>query len=1317
MIEKINNKAKIVNRKLWYDTTEKREVISQIELVDRRGPLIILGEAGMGKTHLLGWLSDQPGYTLCTARQLINRPKPKTLLDDETEVLVIDALDEVSSRKQGDAVDLVLQKLGELDYPDFVLSCRVSDWRSATGIEAINEQYSRKPVEFHLVPFDEKDAEAFLSCTLGNKAAKIIVDHFSTRQLNELLGNPQTLELIANVAGSGTLPDTLGELFEQAIEILQVEHRDSKAENLPPHEVGLDAAGAAFASLILTGSDEIVRKSPINASDSNLQLSDISLLPGGEAIELMLGTRLFKSNRSESFTYIHRRVGEYLGARWLAKTADTKQRRRRLLFLFHSHGLVPASLRGIHAWLARDPALAMDIIAADPMGLIEYGDADDLTIDQARQLLKGLEVLANKNPYFREWRPYSLRGVLRPELVEEIRRLITVEDIPFALSSMILQAIKGSNIAQLLEDDVLAIILSKNSMFVSRSVAGQVLIDQTNKLDWPPILQKLYEYGDESSIRVALELADGIAYAGITAELIVDLVIAYVKADAHMGSVLMPIEHALPISRITDVLDTFIPKVTLLGEPYRRPGDNVLTDFAYNLILRALKADGVTAERLWFWLQPFNESAGYDEKTIKQLNAFIQESHHLRRELQQYILLRSSGDDSLWIRENHLCERLSSLRLDEDDIISLIGNLDHADRSDERWRDVIRLIHHDENQGANVRKAAHVFAAHRPDLLTWIDDLARPRELSWKARQAKSHRKFKARQAMAYAEHRKYYAAHIEEVREGKYLVDPAMAYLKLFTDIGDNMPAHQRVAHWLGDQIAAAVHEGFEAFLKISPLNTSVQNITSAMTENKRYNSSLVIVAALAERFRKGIGLDDLTDEHLMAGMFEMKHSRINDHADIKELSQFIEETIQSRGIWEKAIRLYFEPQLAAGCQSIHDLYSFLRDEKHSDLASDLAIEWLERFPDLSIGPESELIDKLLRARRFEELQHVLNGRNNVEEDERRRNYDAIGLIINFSETKQRLDAGTIERELLWHIRNYTGGYHRALNLTLNPLQYAWIIQKLRIKWPFTERPRGMTSGDTNPYDATEYILNCIRRLGNIVSDVAVAALERLRDMETDGYTEQIKVVLAEQIRNHVENAYLPPTLQAINTLTRDSTPGSTADLQAMVIEELEIVQAKIYSDDVDSWHGFYSDKGVPLVEERCRDHLIGLLRQGIYDITFDPEVHVAADKEVDIACSVGKLRLPIEIKGQWHKDLYTGADKQLDRLYTGDWRADTRGIYLVFWFGEQANTKKLKSPGRGIEVPKTPHELREIIVTRSKAAKEGRVLVFVVDAASPCS
>lgn len=71
-----------------------------------------------------------------------------------------------------------------------------------------------------------------------------------------------------------------------------------------------------------------------------------------------------------------------------------------------------------------------------------------------------------------------------------------------------------------------------------------------------------------------------------------------------------------------------------------------------------------------------------------------------------------------------------------------------------------------------------------------------------------------------------------------------------------------------------------------------------------------------------------------------------------------------------------------------------------------------------------------------------------------------------------------------------------------------------------------------------------------------------------------------------------------------------------------------------------------------------------------------------------------------------------QAGRWYPDLWRADGRGIYLVLWFGEkQPTNKRLRSPGLGTDRPATPDHLRQMLTSRSNAARDGRVIVVVLD------
>jgi hypothetical protein len=194
-----------------------------------------------------------------------------------------------------------------------------------------------------------------------------------------------------------------------------------------------------------------------------------------------------------------------------------------------------------------------------------------------------------------------------------------------------------------------------------------------------------------------------------------------------------------------------------------------------------------------------------------------------------------------------------------------------------------------------------------------------------------------------------------------------------------------------------------------------------------------------------------------------------------------------------------------------------------------------------------------------------------------------------------------------------------------------------------------------------------------------------------------------------------VPPNLADLESVLNDGSPKTMDQLQAVVLEEFLEAQRKIWSHPVDWYKDFFKDD-VPKDEEDCRDTLLKMLGDYPYGILCEPEGHLADDKRADIRCTIERLMLPIEVKGQWHKDLWHAADSQLDRLYSNDWRAERKGIYLVFWFGpEVPQSKKLKSPTGGAKSPTSADELRIALIENSHVAKKGDVEVLVIDVTRP--
>lgn len=89
------------------------------------------------------------------------------------------------------------------------------------------------------------------------------------------------------------------------------------------------------------------------------------------------------------------------------------------------------------------------------------------------------------------------------------------------------------------------------------------------------------------------------------------------------------------------------------------------------------------------------------------------------------------------------------------------------------------------------------------------------------------------------------------------------------------------------------------------------------------------------------------------------------------------------------------------------------------------------------------------------------------------------------------------------------------------------------------------------------------------------------------------------------------------------------------------------------------------------------------------------------------GRRRLLVtEVKGQWHRELYSAASAQLYDRYSIHPDAEQQGIFLVIWFGESETVAGRKTHGI-----KTAQELKIGIEAVLPADLRGLIDVFVLD------
>jgi hypothetical protein len=91
-------------------------------------------------------------------------------------------------------------------------------------------------------------------------------------------------------------------------------------------------------------------------------------------------------------------------------------------------------------------------------------------------------------------------------------------------------------------------------------------------------------------------------------------------------------------------------------------------------------------------------------------------------------------------------------------------------------------------------------------------------------------------------------------------------------------------------------------------------------------------------------------------------------------------------------------------------------------------------------------------------------------------------------------------------------------------------------------------------------------------------------------------------------------------------------------------------------------------------------------------------------------KRLLVTEVKGQWHKELYTAASNQLSERYSIHPAAEQQGIFLAIWFGVDEMVAGCKT--HGIE---SAQELRIKIEEELPQSLRGLIDVFVLDVSKP--
>lgn len=1324
----------------------RRLAISEEDLLDNGvdeagllalpGNKIVLGEPGMGKSELMRELGLRLGVNLVTAIRFINSKSPDKLVP-VGKPLLIDGLDEAMSRREGDAVDAILAQLEEAGSPPFILACRSREWqtRSLTNIRRL---YGTEPRVLTLEPFDRREAQAFLKAQNPRANAEYVLDHLANHSLQDLYSNPLTLGLMGRVAETDAqLPATRATLFERVCTLIWPEHDpDRQDEGLAQltQDEALAAAGAIAAGLLLSGTEAASTAGAAQVQQGDVRLADLESLPRARAARAIFSSKLFHSVGPLRAKLIHRVIAEYLGARWIACQAATPRAQRRVLSQLHGVGSVPASLRGLHAWLAyHSPAMAERIIAADPYGMLRYGETATLTPQLADCLLEALRRLAEDDPYFRasDWDSKTAAGLMIATLKHQIEAIIASAASSAHLRSLLIEGLQGSPLAAELAHTLECIVLAPERFYRERKDAAMALLPHRDREWWRTTITALTNQGGEDAPRLARQVIQL-----INADVSDDLLVATLFAE--MGITGSPVRRTHTLRSYESLIAMIAPKrlvgvLDLIADYAKQmcksdwKNASEVADIVANLVVRGIDecVIGVAeAPSLWRWLESIERADGYQRTSLKTLVTRLAAHDALRRAVQAYALSHDRRNDSLWATAFCLQRRLLNLTGCLEDIIVVFDRLAQGDNQDpalrQDWQDLVCIAMGPDGLDPKVRAAAEQFRDGDKPLGDFLHKLENPEKPEWMVRSEKLEAIRERKRKVAFEDARRSFSMMRDDLRAGilSAVLQPAKAYLNHFNDLPSELAPGERLASWLGLDLCEDALTGFEAVLHRADLPTPVE-ISEGFTRGEVYNYSFPIMAGLHERMRLGKGITDLS-MHLKQAALLLSYDDHGWNLDKEQdaLRTALEaEIIPTPETRQAFARLWIEPSLNVRKEHIAGLYKLAHDPDWQSTGAALGADWLTMFPNVPGSVESGLVDCLTYGGALDALRDVANARAKTVF----RNVDhllswvAIDVLVRFDVVQHDLvKIGTHHPRFIWLLRDRLRLELGGGMLPLTVAATEWIITEFREQWPYATLI-GSGSGCMNDYDATDFLRSLISLIADDTSIEAADAMARLVAGPRDSYAELIRHMAAEQKQKRAEEAFSALAPADLASLLDDGPPGNIEDLKTLVCEEMAVAQRKLIGDDLDSVVEFWTDDGIPRDENRCRDRLAAMIGPELarYDIQRITEADMPQTKRADLAFARGSMQLPVEIKGQWHGKVWDAATEQLDMQYLIDWRSEQRGVYCVLWFGDlpSATNRRLKAHPDGAPAPASADAMRTMLIDRIPEARRALIDVVVID------
>ena len=1329
----------------------------------------MLGDPGAGKTEAFrAECAEHDDGEFITARRFLRKGADR-LSEWVGKTLFIDGLDEVRAgssdpRRQ---LDQVLERLERLGRPTFRLSCRAADWLGRNDLREIASDAGYEELAVLQLEPLSGDNIAHIVADLGFPDARAFVAEAGDRGLGGMLGNPHSLGLLVKLALGGEWPkDRRGTMVLACRKLARESNDEHRAahRNAPSMSTGriISAAGHLSALSLLSGRALV----SLDSSDDSEYLHSEDI-PDGDQPALMRAVKsnLFESHPDGGFASPHRQLSEFLAAGFLHDRIEAGVPVRRVMALMTGDdGIVVTELRGLSAWLAAfNRASRLALVESDPVGVALYGDVSSFRRDEMEHLL---HAFAERDDGIRprNWPTVALTSLINEHSVAVLTRYLNEDDRVEGRQSavgLLLHALLHAAGARPCLKSLERAIRDATWNPVVRKSALRALLYHSGDEASSTLIRLVDDLRDGR-----VEDRDGDLMGTLLSHLypvhlgpgrIGDYLVPLGSPD-YIGAYRLFWSTHLPRKTGEENLVTLLRSISERGEAFRsKLGSTGCGVMLQKLVRRALDAEGdtLTASIVYDWLELIDfevpESALARTDEYLAVTKWLADRHELQKELALEGLNRRVGaadsapgsdhegaDD----QDDHGHARAPAVyratqikwtvfragKPDDFPAWSLSQAVATAETNPMMARILLEWSlpwdHDDSGSGLSI----HEVRAATRDVPSLRDEVANLPEGQRTREAHEAERRVREEQHNEYLQERQrkkeefitYVRKHAVELQEGRcppgLLHRIAVAYHDFFLDQRAATP-QQRVLKLLhGHQdLAVAAMQGFRRVVDRDDLPT-LREVIRLNEQKQMSHYALPILAALDAN--PGL-LESRSPAEIgrAAALYYLTPLNVPGHpAWYRWALEHRPEPISEALL--KVTRSRVRRRL-----DCNYLWDFGRNGSYRYVAHLAAVPLLRAFPTRCTEPQiSALHAVLLAALRWQ--------------------VDGLGAFVEGRVSKPGLD---VSQQALW----LTAGLHlsperyveriaafledgeearsRQVVRLLAPMEMA----RLPMQWDTRElaamiklmgsryspwRPEGSGMASVVDEDRSKVKGLISAWATTLASRTSRQASETLHSLVDDPALEPWHYMLKgkrdEQVLARRDATFAVPDLDSVQKTLSNKEPGNPADLTALVADKLEFLATEIRHGTTDDWRQYWREDERrrllgPRREESCRDALLSDLKK-LLPRGMDAQresVH-SRDKRSDIRVSFHGHAIPVEIKKDSNRQLWSAVADQLVPKYTTAPESSGFGIYLVLWFGQG----KTPVPPTGRR-PKTPGELCTRLEEQLTGPYRHKISVIVID------